>query len=306
MQRKILILSLIIIIGLQSCNQAKDASTRFIYEIHVDKRGETIQEGDYVAISYIEKTEEDSIIFNSYENERPVLLLGEKPLFKDDFNTGLGLLSEGDSATFKIKADSVMKIDNPKIIHTKGKYLSYTVKVQKVIPRGKLNDSVFNSKIEAFHKSELEVARKNEPAIMFHYITSRNLKPIVTRSGLNYVVLKAGKGATAAVNDTVVVKYSGKLLSGKVFETNDSDLARQHKIYNHKLSYGAMKLPVISPPLSGFQEALSLFQSGTKAELIIPSKLAYGEQGNYAVQPYTPIRCEIEILDIIQSKKRSL
>lgn len=305
MKGKILILGLILV-GLQSCNQSQDGSTDLIYEIHIDKRGETIQEGDYVALYSVEKTEEDSILFNSYEVERPVLLLREKPLFKGDFNTALGLLSEGDSATFKINVDSVIKTDNSKIINTKGKYLIYTVKIQKVIPRDKLNDSVFNSKIEAFHKSELEAARKSEPVKLLRYITSRKLKPIVTKSGLNYVVLKAGRGVKAAANDTVLVKYSGKLLSGKVFETTDSILARQYKIYKSDRNYGPMKLPVVNPPLSGFQEALSLFSSGTKAELIIPSGLAYGDQGNFAVKPYTPISCEIEIIDIIPSRKRSL
>lgn len=306
MKSSVLILSWVIFIsGLYSCNQSQNNATGLIYEIHEDKSGKTIQEGDYVALSSIEKTEEGQVVFNSYENERPVLLLREKALFKDDFNTALGLLSEGDSATFKIKVDSITKTDRSKIINTKNDYLIYTVKVNKVIPRGELNDDKFNRQIELFHKTEIEKAEKSEAAKINKYILSQKLKPAITKSGLNYIIVKKGTGAKPLINDTVLINYTARLFSGKVFGTTDSVLAKKHHIYDHSPSYGPMKLTVINAPVSGFQEALALFSPGTKAELIIPSKLAYGNQGNSSVQPYTPVLCEIEIVGIIPQKKKS-
>ena len=36
--------------------------------------------------------------------------------------------------------------------------------------------------------------------------------------------------------------------------------------------------------------------------MVLPSKLAYGEEGNGAIQPYTPLAFEVEILNIIPKK----
>jgi FKBP-type peptidyl-prolyl cis-trans isomerase len=62
-----------------------------------------------------------------------------------------------------------------------------------------------------------------------------------------------------------------------------------------------MKVPAgMNSTIPGFDEALLMFPKGTKATIILPSKLAYGEQGNQMFPPYTPLVFEIEIVDIIK------
>ena len=45
---------------------------------------------------------------------------------------------------------------------------------------------------------------------------------------------------------------------------------------------------------AGLKEGLSLLNKGSKAHLILPSKLAFGE-GNNSVEPYTPLLYQVEL-----------
>ncbi|GIT30359.1 MAG: hypothetical protein Ct9H300mP1_24050 [Planctomycetaceae bacterium] len=47
-----------------------------------------------------------------------------------------------------------------------------------------------------------------------------------TKSGLQYQVLKAGKGARPKATDTVEVHYRGMLIDGKVFESRSRERFR--------------------------------------------------------------------------------
>jgi len=45
-----------------------------------------------------------------------------------------------------------------------------------------------------------------------------------------------------------------------------------------------------------------LLNKGSKATLILPSNLAYGEQGNQGIPPFTPLVFEVEMVNIIPAK----
>ncbi len=294
-------------LALVSCKQFKKGEGDSEYLLHKDKEGPTIQEGDFVALHTIQKTEEDSVLTNSYDFDRPIFVTQQKSVFKGDIYQSLGMLSEGDSATFKINMDSLsQKMNMPKPENTKGKYMLFTFKVDKVIPKGKLSDSVFNQNIESYFKAEVEAAKGKEEGKMKKYLSSNNLKPTVSPSGLNYVVTKQGNGAKPAAGDTVQLNYTLKLLSGKVVESTKPDVAKKAGTFNAMRPYEPMKMPVgVNAAIPGFDEGLLMFPKGTSATLIIPSKLAYGEQGNQIIGPYTPLIFDIEVLDIIKGKPGS-
>jgi FKBP-type peptidyl-prolyl cis-trans isomerase len=59
----------------------------------------------------------------------------------------------------------------------------------------------------------------------------------------------------------------------------------------------------VNSTIPGFDEALLLFPKGTKATIILPSKLAYGEQGSgQAIPPYMPLVFDIEVINIIPKR----
>lgn len=84
-------------------------------------------------------------------------------------------------------------------------------------------------------------------------------------SGLQYRVIKEGKGKIPKLTDTVVVHYRGTLIDGTEFDSS------------YKRGEPA-KFPV-SGIIRGWTEALQLMKVDSKWKLFIPSNLAYGERG---------------------------
>lgn len=305
MKKSLIVLS-IAALAFTGCKQFKKGEGDMMYKIHTDKTTPKINEGDFVSVWAIQKTEDDSVIYSSYDYDRPSFLALQKPAFQGDLYTAIGMLSEGDSATFKISLDSLtQKAGAPKPANIKGKYMVYTLKVEKVIPKGKNTDQVFQAKIEEFFKAETDKAKKSESARIAAFIKKEDLKPTVTASGLNYVITKESKGPLAKPGDTVEVNYSGKFLGGKVFDTSDEAVAKKANIHMQGRPYQPIKIPVGvgSGIITGWEEALLLLPQGTKATLILPSKLAYGEQGSQpAIPPFTPLVFDVEIVKVIPSK----
>ena len=305
--KKLVIVLGLAVTGLAGCKNFEKGEGDMLYKIHTDKSGETIKEGDFVAFKAIEKTEGDSVLYSSYDYDRPSLLVKEKSVFKGDLFAALGLLSEGDSATFKINIDSmVQKMGRPQPSDTTKKYLVYTIKIDKVIPKGKLTDSLFRGKIDAFLKTEMDQAKTGEANKVKAYVSAKSLKPTVTASGLNYVVTTQGSGPKANPGDTVLVNYTGMFLSGKVFDSSLAEVAKKNGTFNPQRPYEPLKLPVgMNGSIAGFEEGLMLLPKGAKATLILPSSLAYGEQGNQGIPPFTPLIFEVDVVNIIPAKAGS-
>ena len=305
MKKNLIVLS-IALLAFTSCKQFKKGEGDMMYKIHEDKTTPKINEGDFVSVWAVQKTEEDSVIYSSYDYDRPSILPQQKPSFQGDLYTAIGMLSEGDSATFKISIDSMtQKMGMPKPANIKGKYMVYTLKVDKVIPKGKSTDQVFQAKVEEFMKAEMDKAKNAEASRIAAYIKKEDLKPTVTASGLNYVITKESKGPVAKAGDTVEVNYSGKFLTGKVFDTSYEDVAKKSGTFMQGRPYQPIKIPVGvgSGIIAGWDEALLLLPKGTKATLILPSKLAYGDQGSQpAIPPFTPLVFDVEIMNVIPSK----
>ncbi len=109
----------------------------------------------------------------------------------------------------------------------------------------------------------------------------------VTESGLAYKVIKAGEGEAVGANGSAKVKYVGKLIDGKEFDSN---------------SEGVVMNPNRVVP--GFGEGLSMMKNGSKYVLYIPGKLAYGVDGNpqAGIAPNAMLVFEVETSDVTPAK----
>jgi FKBP-type peptidyl-prolyl cis-trans isomerase len=104
-------------------------------------------------------------------------------------------------------------------------------------------------------------------------------------SGLQYKVLTAGTGKKPAATDTVVVHYRGTLTDGTEF---DSSYKRNQP--------AKFKVNQVIP---GWTEALQLMPVGSKWQLVIPAKLAYGERGaGGAIPPNSVLVFEVDLQGI--------
>ena len=106
-----------------------------------------------------------------------------------------------------------------------------------------------------------------------------------TESGLQYKVIKEGKGAIPTETSTVKVNYKGTLIDGTEF---DSSYKR-----NEPASFRANQV------IKGWTEALTMMPVGSKWELYIPQELAYGarETGGQ-IKPFSTLIFEVELLEI--------
>jgi len=110
-------------------------------------------------------------------------------------------------------------------------------------------------------------------------------KEVTTSSGLQYVDLTVGTGATAQAGKTVTVHYTGWLENGKKF---DSSVDRGQP-FSFPLGAGRV--------IKGWDEGVQGMKVGGKRKLIIPSNLGYGARGaGGAIPPHATLIFEVELL----------
>ncbi len=104
-----------------------------------------------------------------------------------------------------------------------------------------------------------------------------------TEEGLYYVVNSAGEGANIALNDTLYVHYTGKLMDGTTFDSTEAD--------------GPSANFVLSNVIKGWQIGLTNVAAGADVTLYIPSNLAYGENGQprAGIGPNAPLVFDVKI-----------
>ena len=114
-------------------------------------------------------------------------------------------------------------------------------------------------------------------------------KTVTNASGLKYVDVVVGKGASPAAGKTVKVHYTGTLEDGKKF---DSSVDRNEP-FSFTIGVGQV--------IKGWDEGVMTMKVGGKRKLIIPSKLGYGAQGaGGAIPPNATLLFDVELLDVVK------
>lgn len=108
----------------------------------------------------------------------------------------------------------------------------------------------------------------------------------VTTKGVQYIVLKEGKGLSPKLSDRVRVHFAGSLLNGVEF---DNSVKRGEPL---EFPLGAV--------IEGWQDLLLVMKEGMKVKAWIPSALAYGEKGAPPTIPANALLVfEVELLKVL-------
>jgi peptidylprolyl isomerase len=112
-------------------------------------------------------------------------------------------------------------------------------------------------------------------------------QPETTSSGLKYIDIEAGNGASPQTGQQVVVHYTGYLADGTKFESSvDSGEALAFAIG-------------VGQVIQGWEEGIMSMKAGGKRKLIIPPQLGYGESGSPPViPPNAELIFDVELLEV--------
>src|SRR5690606_2402680 len=121
---------------------------------------------------------------------------------------------------------------------------------------------------------------------------ANNLKNVQkTDAGVYYVVTQPGKGAKAKAGDNVSVHYKLSFLDGKELESSYDNPMSGGQPFTFPLGQGQV--------IQGWDDGIAQLNKASKAILLMPTPLVYGEQARGEQMPANSIlRFDVELVDI--------
>jgi FKBP-type peptidyl-prolyl cis-trans isomerase FklB len=215
---------------------------------------------------------------------------GEKKIELNDqkakISYGIGMSLGTDFKAQGIEIDPEVMVQAIKDVTSGGKTLMTEEEVRKVI-------TDFQKELAAKQEAKAkEGGIKNQKDGEAFLVENSKKEGVVTLpSGLQYKVVKKGTGKKPGPTDGVTVHYKGTLIDGTEF---DSSYKRGEPV----------SFPV-GGVIPGWTEALQLMEEGSKWQLFIPAKLAYGERGAGAqIGPNSTLIFEVELLKVEPPKAK--
>jgi FKBP-type peptidyl-prolyl cis-trans isomerase FkpA len=275
------------------------------YIVFTHSAGDKIKLNDVVTFHIVQKTDKDSLLASSYTAGHPAKLQVQAPEgINDPIVSRLmeifPLVTLGDSVLVKISTDSLLKghEESRPPFFPKGSFLNLYIKITNI---QSLTDAIAERNAEMAKVKASEVVEANK------YIADNKLVLKTTVSGLKYNITKTGLKPKPLAGDTVYVNYTGKLLNGKIFDTNIEALAKQAGLDQPGRPYQPINFPVGQQKvIAGWDEGLLLLNEGSKATFVIPSGLAYGETGSpdggATIPPFSTLVFNVELVKVVRIK----
>ena len=279
-----------------ACKNTKYKKTKdgFPYKVYGSGKGEKILPGSTISYHTTSKIG-DSLLGSSYGNPPQWLPIPKEGKELDDVRFFLDA-TKGDSILLIRPIDSLMA-KNPQaaqdsfLVKNKGKEIRTYIKIVDVYKDRESAMAVQEKEaIENYLKQPENAKQKAlDDAAIDAYIKANNLTTKRTSMGVAIQTVKAGNGQKAKMGDFMMLRYTGKDLTGRVFDTNDKPGGQ---LMPFQVGAGGM--------IPGFADGVKQLAEGEKAIILIPSLFAYGPQGNpqAAIAPNTSLLFDIEVVDI--------
>lgn len=169
-----------------------------------------------------------------------------------------------------IKEDPKMDLDAARMV-----LQSYFGKYQQMLEEKQRQQNEEIQKIYAVNKEKSAT-----------FLAENKKKPgvITTESGLQYKIIKKGKGKNIAIGDLIKVHYVGTLTDGTLV-----DSIPKSEPYELELQEGTL--------IPGWTEVLQLMKKDSHYTVYIPSDLGYGDMGKEPqVPPFSVLIFDLEIV----------
>ncbi|MFQ7112343.1 FKBP-type peptidyl-prolyl cis-trans isomerase N-terminal domain-containing protein [Hallella bergensis] len=148
-------------------------------------------------------------------------------------------------------------------------------------------NQIAQNKIEAIKSATLmkEFKPNKEAGEKFLEENKKKADVVTLKSGLQYKVIKEGKGAIPTDSTTVTVNYEGRTIDGKVFESTFKEGQKPVTIQPNQF-------------IPGWTEALTHMPEGSVWEVYIPQNLAYKERQSGDIKPFSTLIFKIELVKV--------
>jgi FKBP-type peptidyl-prolyl cis-trans isomerase len=269
------------------------------YKFLAHGSGDKIKTDDVITFDVIQKTEKDSVLFSSYAQGHPVKIQVRPSENIGDLMDVFPLLTVNDSVLVRVPTDSVFvghEDARPPFL-PKGSSMVFLLKIARVQA---LADAIAerNGELDKLRAAETEAANK--------YIADHKLVLKTTPTGLMYKIVKPSVKHKIVNGDTVLVNYAGRTTDDKVFDSSIEAVAQQAGLQQPGRAYEPLKVVVgQGQVIPGWDEGLLLLNEGSKATFVIPSKLAYADQGaGNDIAPFSTLVFDVEVVKVIPSKHK--
>ncbi|HEV7231390.1 MAG TPA: FKBP-type peptidyl-prolyl cis-trans isomerase [Bacteroidia bacterium] len=242
--------------------------------------------GDRVSLQIFFRTEKDCVLIDTRKEHRSLPVTVRASGYPGDVFDALTMLHAGDSAGFVLDSKKYfgsMKGVKPPPFIDSNSVLYFDVKVESIQNREVI--AAEQKKQQEEMMKMVEQAKNDEPKLLEEYIHSHKITAKPSKTGLYVIESQKGSGPAIKSGQTVSVKYTGKFLDGQVFDSSE----KSGKPFDFRVG----KQEVIP----GWDEAMLNMKKGSKATLIIPSALAYGDGGG-RMKPYATLLFDVEIVDV--------
>lgn len=283
------ILSMILCLFLMGCD---DGYTRLesgiAYKMIEDVDGRKAQFGDIMMIDFKSVYGGDSILA-----ERTA----ESGFFMDPFR--------GVPTNMK---DVLDQVDEGDSIHLKFTLMEYALLTRMVVPRGMdtTKNVIMQMRIAEVENESTIIARVQEEQkeidqeLIEQYLANNNLTAEITPEGLYYIITEEGKGPLAQRGQTISVNYELMLIDGTYVDTTFEEIAKEQGIWRkNRVPYQPYSVEVeTGNAIPGWHIAMKLMRKGSKAKLLIPSRLGYQRRPKAGIPANSVMVYEIEVVDL--------
>jgi len=241
--------------------------------------------GDVLLLEATFRTQKDSVIWDSHnEGNNSFYMPLDARAQTGSFNPYLLRMVEGDSVSFYVPVAVFFKEyfkTAPPAFCAGDSMVKANVKLVEINTGSEYQEIMDAARQMQEDKELLELQQIDA------YL-KRNGKPTVPdANGIYYLERhQQPQGTLIELGKTVKVRYTGSFLDGREVDVRHAPL---------EIVYGTP-----DQLIAGLNIVIRGMKKGESAKIIVPSRLAFGENGsaNGSVAPYSPLLYEIEILEV--------